>query len=370
MQYQRKSQRGLYDAISTLANSVGQALAEPSLVALLAPPLLAKWQAFAGDDREQLAVLECLTEVIPALGMAFQAYAEPVFDRCIGIVQQQLHNRQRQAEGAAAPEYDSDFVVGALNAVSALTDALGTSIESLATKAQLREFIFLFCADADSADVRQSGFCLMGDLAKACPSHLLPALQRCMEVCCAALQESQLTAANMRGCTNACWGMGELIMRAPADEVERMALPLLQVLAPILSMRASASRGLLENSAITLGRLALRCPQPLAPHVQAFAAPWCIALRRVRDDTEKEQAFAGLCAVVPLNPMAVWPAFVQLAQAFASWRILRDEDLHRRMAEILRGYKAHLPAEQWGAAWGSLEPAVADKVSKWYLAAS
>lgn len=33
-------------------------------------------------------------------------------------------------------------------------------------------------------------------------------------------------------------------------------------------------RSLVENAAITLGRLAWMCPEPLAPHAAAFLGPW------------------------------------------------------------------------------------------------
>jgi hypothetical protein len=33
-------------------------------------------------------------------------------------------------------------------------------------------------------------------------------------------------------------------------------------------------RSLVENAAITLGRSAWMCPEPLAPHVSAFLGPW------------------------------------------------------------------------------------------------
>lgn len=54
-------------------------------------------------------------------------------------------------------------------------------------------------------------------------------------------------------------------------------------------------------SAITLGRLAWICPEPIAPHLEHFIAPWCQALRTVRDDVEKEHAFLGLAALLRLN---------------------------------------------------------------------
>ena len=66
--YGRKNLRILYDALSTLAELVGNALAEPGLLRIFMPPLLAKWQSLADTDRDLLPLLECFTALITALG--------------------------------------------------------------------------------------------------------------------------------------------------------------------------------------------------------------------------------------------------------------------------------------------------------------
>ena len=382
-QYQRKSLRYLYDAMGTVATAAGSALASPQLASALLPPLLAKWQTHAADDKEQLPLLDCLAQVIPSVGASFEPYAAPFYQRCVGMLQLQEQYKRGECAGR---EYDPDYVVRltgglcdescishtrlaqvcALDAVSALLDALRTSLDGIIATPPLRDWVFLVCADPNPC-VRQSGFALMGDLAKCQPAHLMSSLQRCLEVCCAALQPDQLQPESMKASTNAGWSVGELVIRAPLEELQPVAVPLMQVLAPLLSMRTSTSKGLLENAAISLGRLALRCPQPLAPYLENFAEPWCVALRRVHDGQEKEQAFGGLCALVHQNPLAVWPFFLPLGNAFASWRNQNDAALHRSMAEILRGYKAHLPAPDWEAGWARLEPAVRDKLAAWFF---
>jgi hypothetical protein len=100
--------RHAYDALLTLASSVHTALAEPTILPLFLPQLLAKWQAL-GDDREQLQLLETLTAVIPCLGVAFQPYAAPVFQRCMALAQQQL--QYKQAGEFSGPEYEPEFLV-------------------------------------------------------------------------------------------------------------------------------------------------------------------------------------------------------------------------------------------------------------------
>jgi transportin-1 len=379
-QYQRKSLRYLYDAMGTVATAVGSALAAPQFASALLPPLLAKWQTHAADDKEQLPLLDCLAQVIPSVGASFEPYAAPFYQRCVGMLQLQEQYKRGECAGR---EYDPDYVVRrlecrppptshhcaqvcALDAVSSLVDALRTSLDAIIASPPLRDWVFLVCVDANPC-VRQSGFALMGDLAKFQPAHLMATLQRCLEVCCAALQPDQLQPECMKACTNAGWSIGELVIRAPVEELQLVAVPLMQVLAPVLSVRTSTSKGLLENAAISLGRLALRCPQPLAPYLKSFAEPWCVALRRVHDGQEKEQAFGGLCALVHQNPLAAWPFFLPLGNAFASWRTQNDEALHRSMAEILRGYKAHLPAADWEAGWARLEPAVRTKLGAWFF---
>jgi len=240
--------------------------------------------------------------------------------------------------------------VCALDVVSALVEGLGTSMESLAEQAQLREFVFAACAD-ESADVRQSGFALMGDLAKACPSHLGPVLRRCFEACCTTLQsdahgdaQSEVPGPTYsRAATNACWAIGELALRTPPEELAVFTPDLVRCVGAVLTARLGVSKGMLENAGISLGRLALRCPQQIAPALQTFVQPWCLALRRVRDGVEKEQAFAGLCTLVQLNPMCALPSFVPMGNAFASWRTLNNQELRRQMAEILRGYEVRAP---------------------------
>lgn len=236
--------------------------------------------------------------------------------------------------------------VCALDVVSALVEGLGTSMESLAEQAQLREFVFAACAD-ESADVRQSGFALMGDLAKACPSHLGPVMRRCFEACCTTLQsdahgdaQSEVPGPTYsRAATNACWAIGELALRTPPEELAVFTPDLVRCVGAVLTARLGVSKGMLENAGISLGRLALRCPQQIAPALQTFVQPWCLALRRVRDGVEKEQAFAGLCTLVQLNPMCALPSFVPMGNAFASWRTLNNQELRRQIAEILRGYE-------------------------------
>jgi transportin-1 len=58
--YQHKNLLILYDALGTLAENVGPALAEPAYIELLMPPLIQKWQEVTDNDTDLFPLLEVL----------------------------------------------------------------------------------------------------------------------------------------------------------------------------------------------------------------------------------------------------------------------------------------------------------------------
>ena len=127
-------------------------------------------------------------------------------------------------------------------------------------------------------------------------------------------------------------------------------------------------RSLVENAAITLGRLAWAAPDALAPAAPALLPAWCAALRGVRDDVEKEHAFLGLAALLRRCPAAgAPPAFAPLAEAVASWRLpLRCEGLAHELAALVRAYRDALGGAGgagWAAALAPLPPGVRERLA-------
>ena len=56
--YQHKNLLILYDAIGTLADSVGHHLNKPDYINLLMPPLIAKWNVLKDEDKDLFPLLE------------------------------------------------------------------------------------------------------------------------------------------------------------------------------------------------------------------------------------------------------------------------------------------------------------------------
>ncbi|KAF7127709.1 hypothetical protein RHSIM_Rhsim11G0193600 [Rhododendron simsii] len=400
--YQRRNLRIVYDAIGTLADAVGRELNQrinliasfpvmsidlllyqklcsfyayylisvwliclnddwqPTYLDILMPPLIAKWQQLPNSDKDLFPLLECFTSIAQALGTGFLQFAQPVFQRCINIIQsQQLAKVDPVSAGV---QYDKEFVVCSLDLLSGLVEGLGSGIESLVSQSSLKDLLLQCCMD-DAPDVRQSAFALLGDLARVCPVHLRPRLSEFLEVASKQLNTPKLKET-ISVANNACWAIGEFAVKVRQD-ISPIVMTVISCLVPILQHAEELNKSLIENSAITLGRLAWVCPELVSPHMEHFMQSWCIALSMIRDDIEKEDAFRGLCAVVRANPSGALSSLAFLCKAIASWHEIRSEDLHNEVCQVLHGYKQMLKDGAWDQCMSALEPPVKDQLSKY-----
>ncbi|KAL0702601.1 hypothetical protein Bca4012_058723 [Brassica carinata] len=318
--YQRRNLRIVYDAIGTLADSV----------------------------REELN---------KALGVGFAPFAQPVFQRCMDIIQ--LQHLAKVDPASAGAQYDREFIVCSLDLLSGLAEGLGSGIESLVSPSNLRDLLLKCCMD-EASDVRQSAFALMGDLARVFPAYLQPRMVEFLEIASQQLS-ANLIRENLSVANNACWAIGELAVKV-RQEVSPIVTNVTSSLGLILQHGEAVNKSLVENSAITLGRLAWIRPDLVAPHMEHFMKPWCLAL--VRDDIEKEDAFRGLCAVVKVNPSGGVSSLVFICKAIASWHEIRSEDVNNEVSQVLNGYK-QLLGNSWAECLSALEPPVKERLARY-----
>lgn len=358
--YSRKTMRNAYDAVASIADHVPGAFQTPEGGSLVLPRLFAKLSEARDGERDVLPLLECIGCIAQSAGPQLGPYAEIGFKRCVDIVDR-MH--AAALSGAVDKDEADEFVVAALDALSGMVEGLGAGVESLVARSALGEVLTACCRD-EAPDVRQSGFALVGDLARACLPHLKPKLGDILSSALASLDPQAITQATIRACNNAAWSLGELAIVLSPEEVSQFALPAVERLVRIVSAPAGGlPRSLVENSAIALGRISWVATDAVAPHADAFLAPWCAALRNIRDGTEKEQAFSGLCAVVKSNPGAGAGAFASLCEAVVSWRTMTNEVLKRDVEQVMQGYKAQLvEMGQWEVALKSLREPVARKL--------
>ncbi|KAI3834266.1 hypothetical protein MKX03_030073 [Papaver bracteatum] len=360
--YQKRNLRIVYDAIGTLADAVGEELNQPRCLEILMPPLISKWQQLSNSDKDLFPLLECFTSIAQALGPGFSQFAEPVFQRCLNLIQTQLLAKVDPV--SAGVQYEKEFVVCSLDLLSGLAEGLGSGVESLVAQSNLRELLLQCCQDG-SLDVRQSALALLGDLARVCPTHLHPSLSEFLTVAAKQLSTPELKET-VSVANNACWAIGELAVKV-RQEVSPVVMTVISCLVPILQNAQALHKSLVENSAITLGRLSWVCPDLVSPHMEHFMQSWCTALSKIRDDVEKEDAFRGLCAMVRANPSGALSSLVYMCIAIASWHEIRSEELHDEVCQVLNGYKQMLRDGAWEQCMSALDPAVKEKLSKYQV---
>lgn len=345
--YQHKNLLILYDAIGTLAESVGHHLNKPEYINKLMPPLIEKWNILKDDDRDLFPLLECLSGVATALQSGFLPYTEPVYRRCLSLVEQTLNHSM--AHTAHPDQYDppnKDFMIVALDLLSGLAEGLNGLIENLIANSNIMNLLFQ-CMQDPMPEVRQSSFALTGDLTKACFQHVKPCIPEFLPVL-----SQNLKADYISVCNNAAWAIGEIAVKMGPDMKPYVGMALPQLITII--NQPGTPKTLLENTgmfpflvscdnsliilfftttAITIGRLGYVCPQEVAPHLQQFIRPWCTSLRNIRDNEEKDSAFRGICAMVSVNPAGVVPDFIYFCDAIASW-VSPKADLKHMFHEV------------------------------------
>uniref|UniRef100_A0A4W3H1M6 Transportin 2 n=1 Tax=Callorhinchus milii TaxID=7868 RepID=A0A4W3H1M6_CALMI len=363
--YQHKNLLILYDAIGTLADSVGHHLNKPEYIQKLMPPLIQKWNELKDEDKDLFPLLECLSSVATALQSGFLPYCEPVYQRCVTLVQKTLAQAMvssfvrtmynTQPEQYEAP--DKDFMIVALDLLSGLAEGLGGNVEQLVARSNIMTLLFQ-CMQDTMPEVRQSSFALLGDLTKACFQHVKPCIAEFMPILGTNLNPEFISV-----CNNATWAIGEICMQMGAEMQPYVSL-VLNNLVEIIN-RPNTPKTLLENTAITIGRLGYVCPQEVAPMLQQFIRPWCTSLRNIRDNEEKDSAFRGICMMIGVNPGGVVQDFIFFCDAVASWVNPKD-DLRDMFCKILHGFKEQVGEENWQQFSEQFPPLLKERLSAFY----
>lgn len=380
--YQQKNLLILYDAIGTLADSVGSALSRQDYVEILMPPLIAKWGDLPDDDPQLIPLLECLSSVTIALGPAFASHSPPVYQRCLKIIHDNLLATSQEAQKPEAERDlpDDSFVVVALDLLSGLSQGLGRDFSQLVASNNEVQLVPLLgaCITSHSAPIRQSAYALLGDLAISTFSLLRPMVPELMPELISQI-EPEPSSLNVSVCNNAAWAVGEIALQygalaqaeagsapkaagdasataaaggsstrpPPPPEFAQFVEPLIQKLIPVL-LSTKSVKSLTENSAVTIGRLGLVAPGLVAPHLGVFFENWCQSLWDIKDNEEKDSAFRGLCEMIKVNPNGAVKGFIYFCNAVVRWTT-PSRELNDMFTEILLGFK-----EMSGNGWENM----------------
>ncbi|EFA10900.2 Importin subunit beta-like Protein [Tribolium castaneum] len=356
--YQHKNLLILYDAIGTLADSVGHHLNKPDYISMLMPPLIQKWNILKDEDKDLFPLLECLSSIATALQSGFLPYCEPVYCRCVSLVQHTLYLQMANMQNPDqfdAP--DKDFMIVALDLLSGLAEGLDGHIEKLVQNSNIMDLLH-HCMQDSMPEVRQSSFALLGDLTKACFQHVRPRIPDFLPILGQNLNPEYISV-----CNNATWAIGEISIKFGADTRPYIPLVLNQLIEII--NRPNTPKTLSENTAITIGRLGFVCPHDVAPMLQQFVRQWCISLRNIRDNEEKDNAFRGMCHMIQLNPGGVVNDFIFFCDAVASW-ITPKDDLKEAFIKILHSFKSQVGPENWRRFSDQFPPQLNERLSQLY----
>uniref|UniRef100_A0AAQ6ILE1 Transportin-1 n=1 Tax=Anabas testudineus TaxID=64144 RepID=A0AAQ6ILE1_ANATE len=244
--YQHKNLLILYDAIGTLADSVGHHLNKPEYIQMLMPPLIQKWNQLKDEDKDLFPLLECLSSVATALQSGFLPYCEPVYQRCVNLVQKTLAQamlHQSQPDQYEAP--DKDFMIVALDLLSGLAEGLGGTIEQLVARSNILTLMYQ-CMQDKMPEVRQSSFALLGDLTKACFQHVKSCIADFMPILGTNLNPELISV-----CNNATWAIGEISIQMGPEMQPYIAMVLHQLVEII--NRPNTPKTLLENTVFDAG---------------------------------------------------------------------------------------------------------------------
>ncbi|KAK9448530.1 armadillo-type protein [Limtongia smithiae] len=352
--YQTKNLTILYDAVQTLVEKVGFAMQSKEYLDLLLPPLIDRWQRLADDDTDIFPLLECLSSVTAALGEFFAPFASPVFERAMKILSTNLTLLQQSMNDPTIEQPNKDFIVTTLDLLDGLVQGLGPASTQLIASADTSLMQMLVLCMRDPLDeVRQSAFALVGDMAIGPFDIVRPFIPLMMVELIPQVDGSDPACSAV--CNNATWAAGEISLRA-GDAMHPFIDSLLDKLVFLLCSSQSKRQHLtgdpaqqaytppieqtiLENAAITLGRLGISSAALIASRLETFAVPWCTCISLVADNTdEKDTAFRGMCHIIMLHPAGLRDCLPEFVEAVGRYTEPSPE-LAQMFANILGGFK-------------------------------
>ncbi|KAJ3102436.1 hypothetical protein HDU97_000579 [Phlyctochytrium planicorne] len=369
--YKQRNLLVLYDAVGTLADSVGLELSKPEFIPILMQPLVKKWQDTHDDNRDIFPLFECLANVAIALGDGFAPFAENVWKRCINIIKQTLvaaeSFHQQGGLHGNVEEPDMDFVVVSLDLLCGITQGLRTNVMHLiaqTTQPSLMDLV-LICIKYPSNEVKQSAIALLGDLSSFAFQCVLPHIEsQVMPLLVNQLARSKDEYQELSVCNNATWALGEIALQM-GEAIGPFIMEIMKQLAHIIMDEQTGRRtSLLENAAITIGRLAYVCPDSIAQMLGDILPHWCKALRQIHDNLEKESAYLGLCKVAVKNPEAVFKFLVFFCDTAVRWESPTPE-LNQKLGETLH-YLRNLFGPQWNEKAIQIPEAVRERLRQRY----
>jgi len=131
------------------------------------------------------------------------------------------------------------------------------------------------------ADVQQSAYALLGDLAINVFQYIKPHLDEIFtDVVNETVPNEERLMISSSVYNNAVWATGEIAVKNGAETAPYVP-KLLEHFIPLIQADYSPTN-LKENLAITLGRLGLVCNNLVAPYLEHFFKPWYVFIGKIK----------------------------------------------------------------------------------------
>ncbi|GCE98084.1 hypothetical protein ZYGM_000082 [Zygosaccharomyces mellis] len=299
--YKKKNLIILYDAVSRFAEKVE--LDERAMKVLL-PHLVNKWSSLPDNDKELWPLLECLSYVATSLGEKFMPMAPDVYERAFRILCHcvELEANSQQDPTIVVPE--KDFIITSIDMIDGLVQGLGSQCQPLlfppiGDNTLLQ--VMLQCLQDPFHEVRQSTFALLGDIVYFFEPQLLAStLSQFLKFIGTEIMHND-DFDGIPALINAIWCLGLISERINLGEY---IIDLSRVLLDLFAAQGQPQdSAVLENLAITMGRISITLPEVFSNGIFASDAMWnrwCNALQDLDSLEEKSSAYMGFMNIVNL----------------------------------------------------------------------
>ncbi|XP_050304980.1 transportin-2-like [Anthonomus grandis grandis] len=338
--FQCRSLYLLYDALGALAQAVGNHLSDQDYVSKLLPPLMRKFtESDNYYDDHFIAVLECLSNVIPALEVSFLPYAEIVYCHCLHLITDTLIsciNYQEHPNEFDPPDKEPMSV--AHDVLYSMALGLKSHFVKFVTNSNLLFLLFKTIQDSSNL-IRQTAVALYGELVSLCYPFLSSNINDYIPMIIKNLDEH-----NDGVCNNAAWVIGKLCS-VMGSAIQPYVPDIVHHFVHILRDPAMA-RTMHQTVAVALCTVFFVCPEVNIPDLDVVIKNCCLLIRNVRDSDEKDLAFRGLCEIVVRHPEFNKHYFIFFCDAAASWFNIRT-DLKENIRNVLMNFKQQYREESW-----------------------
>ncbi|KAK9889752.1 hypothetical protein WA026_007134 [Henosepilachna vigintioctopunctata] len=338
--FQYRSLYLLYDAIGALAQSVGNQLSKPEYINKLMPHLMHKFsQCDNYSDDNFIAVLECLSNIIPALEVSFLPYSEMVYWHCLSIITDTIRSSVNYSENPS--EYDLPDKEP-MNVAHDVLYSMALGLKSHFVKYVMNSNLvcLLYTTMMESmALIRQTSIALYGELIMLCFPYLSGTVSEYIPILIKNLDDKYEGV-----CNNASWALGKLgsVMGSSIQPyVADILIPFVNIL-----RTPNMNRPMFQTVALSFCIICYVCTDLNVPDIEFILKNCCMLIRNVKDSEEKDLAFRGLCKAVVSNPTFCKDNFMYFCDAVASWNSMRA-DLKDNIKAILASFKQQCGEENW-----------------------